>query len=291
MRKVVFTISTPLLALSLVAECNRDQVSAASSDPSPAAGQDSEARAIQIRMSSSQRSYACHNSGDSVQVTGNSNILTISGNCGSLQVTGRSNAITIDSVQSVQFTGDSNSVLYRSAHRPTVSDDGQSNSLARATGGVTARQGSTVTSSDSSQSGGVTVNGTSTDAIVSNALQAANSASQAAAATAGMVKGVQTNGDTLNIILSKQQTTANCGQGRLANINGYQNDITLTGSCSKVVLNGWGNTLHIEEVAAIEVMGHTNTIYWQRGRNTSKPRVQIDSGMNNSVQHEQPASQ
>jgi hypothetical protein len=87
----------------------------------------------------------------------------------------------------------------------------------------------------------------------------------------------------LNIILSRQRTTQDCGAGKTVNINGYQNDITLTGSCEKVTLNGWGNTIHLEEVAAIEVMGHTNTLTWERGRNTRKPVVQIDSGVDNSV--------
>jgi hypothetical protein len=53
---------------------------------------------------------------------------------------------------------------------------------------------------------------------------------------------------------------------------------TLTGSCSKVTLNGWGNTVRIEEVAAIEVL-------WERGRNIAKPSVQIDSGMDNFARH------
>jgi hypothetical protein len=58
-----------------------------------------------------------------------------------------------------------------------------------------------------------------------------------------------------------------------------------------VILNGWGNTIHIEEVAAIEVGGHTNTLTWERGRNVRKPVVQIDSGTDNSVRHLTPASQ
>jgi hypothetical protein len=252
----------------------------------PAAAQDSQAQSLQIKVSSTHRTYACHNPGDSVQVTGSSDILNITGNCGSLQVTGSSNSIIIDSVQTVQFTGNSNSVLYRSDHRPTVSDDGQSNSLAKATGGAIPSQGNT-----SGQTDSTTVNGASVGSIVSNAMQAANAASEAAAATAGAVQGVQNTGSILNIILSRQQTTQDCGEGKSVNINGYQDDITLTGSCSKVTLNGWGNTIHIEEVAAIEVMGHTNNIFWQRGRNARKPTVQIDSGVDNSVRRLAPVSQ
>jgi hypothetical protein len=123
------------------------------------------------------------------------------------------------------------------------------------------------------------------DATVASALQAANAASQAAASTAGIVQGVQTQGNVLNIILSNQRTTQDCGDGKVVNINGYKDEITLTGSCTKVTLNGWGNTIHMEEVASIEVMGHTNTLTWERGRNVRKPVVQIDSGLDNSVRH------
>jgi hypothetical protein len=281
MRKSFLAVLTPLLALGLAA-CNHapNQVTAATSDPSratPAGAQDSQARSLQIRVSSTQRTYACHNTGDSIQVTGSSNILTITGDCGSLQVTGNSNSITIDSVQTVQFTGSSNSILYRSAHRPTVNDDGRSNSIGRATDQATRGGGDTVSS-------GNDIAG-SVSAAVASAMQSANAASQSAAATAGAVQGIQDRGGVLNIILSRQRTTQDCGDGKVVNINGYENDITLTGSCSKVTLNGWGNTIRIEEVAAIEVMGHTNAFTWERGRSVAQPAVQIDSGMDNSVRH------
>jgi Protein of unknown function (DUF3060) len=281
MRKSFLAVLTGLLAFNLAA-CNRtpNQVTAAASDTSPAtpaAGQDSQASSLQIRVSSTQRTYACHNPGDSIQVTGSSDLLTITGSCGSLQVTGNSNSITIDSVQSVQFTGDSNSVLYRSAHRPTVNDDGRSNSIGHATGQVTTAAGNTVSSADD-------VAG-SVSAAVASAMQSATAAGQSAASVAGAVQGVQDRNGVLNIILSKQRTTQDCGDGKVVNINGYENDITLTGSCSKVTLNGWGNTVRIEEVAAIEVMGHTNTFTWERGRKIAKPSVQIDSGMDNFVRH------
>lgn len=283
MQRALLAVFAPLLTLTLAA-CNRgpNEVAAASSapTPSPVAAQDSAPEGMQIRVSSTQRTYACHNPADSIQVTGSSNILTITGNCGSLQVTGSSNSITIDSVRTVQFTGDSNSVLYRTGARPTVGDEGRSNAIARATAQrATSHDNVTVSpgrDSDTSLNGSV-------EATVASALQAANAASQGAASIAGTVQGVQTQGNALNIILSNQRTTQDCGDGKIANINGYKDEITLTGSCTKVILNGWGNTIHIEEVASIEVMGHTNTLTWERGRNVRKPTVQIDSGVNNSV--------
>jgi hypothetical protein len=292
MQKSLLAVFAPLLTLTLAA-CNHgsNQVVAASSEPSPAppaAAQDSSPASMQIKLSSTHRTYACHNSADAVQVTGSSDVLTITGSCGSLQVTGSSNSIIIDSVRTVQFTGNSNSVLYRSGAMPVVGDEGHSNALARATAqGAASDDNAAVSSSRESDSA---VSG-SVGAAVSSALQAANAASQAAASTAGVVQGVQMQGNVLNIILSNQRTTQDCGDGKVVNINGYQNDITLTGSCAKVALNGWGNTIHIEEVASIEVTGHTNSLTWGRGRNVRRPAVQIDTGTDNSVRHVASANQ
>jgi hypothetical protein len=274
MQKSLLTAFAPLLALT-VAACNL---------ATPAAAQDSEAKSVQVNVSSTHRTYACHNPGDAIQVTGSSDILDITGSCGSLQVTGNSNSITIDSVQTVQFTGDSNSVLYRGVHRPTLSNTGRSNSIARATAGQAGASGGDTTVASNSGAD------TAVSAAVSSAMQAADAASEAAASAAGAVHVVQTRGNLLNIILSNQRTTQDCGDGKAVNINGYQNDISLTGSCSKVTLNGWGNTIRIEEVASIEVTGHTNTLTWERGRNVGKPSVQIDSGTGNSVRHLMPAN-
>jgi len=127
-------------------------------------------------------------------VTGSNDVLNTTGNCGSLQVTGNGNSIAIDSVQSVQFIGQSNSVLYRSSHRPSLSDLGQNNSLGHAAGQVNpshSKTGSsdsgTVTSSH--QGGSTTVVNGSVGSMVTAALQAAVSTSQAADSTEGVVQG------------------------------------------------------------------------------------------------------
>jgi hypothetical protein len=133
MPKSLRVLCVPFLALTLAA-CNRNQ--GAASDPTsgrPGAAQHPDAEAIQINVSSTQRTVVCHHPEDTVQVTGDSNLLTVIGNCGSLQVTGRSNNITIESVLTIQFNGTSNSVHYRSTRRPTVHDQGLTNSLVPAT--------------------------------------------------------------------------------------------------------------------------------------------------------------
>jgi hypothetical protein len=274
-----FLVAFSTFSLVLLSACNYGLNQALSA-------QDSDVKTTQIRVSSTHRTYDCQNPNDTFQLTGSSDTITLTGSCGSLQVTGNSNTVRVDSIQTVQFTGDSNSVLFRGGHRPTVQDNGQSNSVARAGGQMTTAHGNSVSSSGSAspspdQTGAVTSSSSVADAIAA-AQQAARSAGEAAASTADAVQGVQVNGSTLNIILSKQQTTQDCANGRIVNINGYQNDITLTGNCSKVILNGWGNTIHIDSVGVVEVGGHDNDITWALGH---KPIVQIDSGFKNSVYH------
>lgn len=125
------------------------------------------------------------------------------------------------------------------------------------------------------------MNDTSVNDVVSSAMQSANADSDAAASTAGAVHVIQVQGNTLNIQLSNEHTTQDCANGRLVKINGYQNDITLTGTCSRIVLNGWSNTVHTDRVNSIEILGHTNTLYWLHG---SKPVAEL-SGADNAVHH------
>jgi hypothetical protein len=135
MPKSFRVLSVSFLAFTLAA-CHRNQSTASDPNLARPAAQHPDAEAIRIDVSRTQRTLVCHHPEDTVQVTGDSNLLTVTGDCSSLQVTGRSNNITIDSVRTVQFNGTSNSVLYRSTRRPNVNDQGLTNSLAPATGAI-----------------------------------------------------------------------------------------------------------------------------------------------------------
>ena len=295
MLRTLPALSALLLAFSLTAPAP-NRVMAALTDPVsalPAAGQDAP-QSLQIRVSSTRRTYSCGASGaDAVQVTGSSDVLTITGDCGALQITGSNNAITIDSVESLDFTGNSNSVLYRRGPRPTSSDNGRGNTLGRAGNGAASADSRGSSGGDSappSRQSVTVTDGSGVGDAVSSALQAANAASAAAAATAGAINGVDIEEDAVNLQLANRHTVQDCGDGKNVNINGNENHITLTGSCNKIVLNGSGNTVHVDEVASIEVLGHTNTFLWKRGRNAARPNVQIDAGANNVVRRMAPPS-
>ena len=258
----------------------------------PAAIAQSAGRSLQIGLSGAEHAYRCEGDGvDSVQVTGNGDILTITGHCGSLQVTGNGNRITIDAVKSVQFTGDSNSVSYRRGASPSLSDQGQSNLLARAAveqarsraaaPGGSGASGDTVVATDAS--GTTTTVSGGVGSAVTSALQAANAARASAGVAGGAVEATQTTGNTLNLALSHQRTTQDCGQGKDVNINGDQNDIHLTGICGTVSVLGSGNTVHVVEVGSISVVGHTNKLTWEHSRSGQHPAVQIAGGADNVV--------
>lgn len=119
------------------------------------------------------------------------------------------------------------------------------------------------------------------DATAASSLRAV---SQTMLGFAGVTQRIRTEGNDLNITLFNQWTTQDCGGGKNANINGFGNYITLTGSCNNVMVNGWGNTIHIQETASIEVMGDTNALIWERGRSVRTPAIQIN-GLYNSVSH------
>jgi hypothetical protein len=108
--------------------------------------------------------------------------------------------------------------------------------------------------------------------------------SQSIPSVASGVQGIRTEGNELDITLSNRWTTQDCGDGKDVRISGFGNYISLTGSCDQVVVNGWGNTVHIEETASIEVTGDSNTVIWDLGRNVPEPAMQID-GMYDSVRH------
>jgi hypothetical protein len=231
---------------------------------------------IQVKQSGVTRTYTCQGNGvDSVQVTGSGDVLTVVGHCGALQVTGSGNNVTIDAVSTIQFTSSSNgnTIAYHGS-RPTVSDLGTGNSATSLPAGQAAAGADT---SASGEAGTTVVSG--------GAIDAAMAAARTATAAAGPVTAIQDQGNVLNLLISDLKTTQDCGDGKAVNINGNRNDITLTGSCGHLSLNGRGNTVHVAEVAAIDMAGHDNTLTWERGRNGAKPAVQIVGGADNRVRH------
>jgi hypothetical protein len=84
---------------------------------------------------------------------------------------------------------------------------------------------------------------------------------------------VETN-DSASIIIngSNQTRTIKC-EGDSVRVNGSNNDLRLRGECGKVNVIGFYNTMKIEAVAVISLLGSHNDVAWERGVGRNTPRI------------------
>lgn len=100
------------------------------------------------------------------------------------------------------------------------------------------------------------------------------------AMTAGTASA-QSVAQSVAISQSNLKKTFDCG-GQEASIVGSQNEITLTGECSAVIVKGSQNTITIEAVGTIRVVGTMNKVTWQRSTTPKGPKV-TRSGLDNVI--------
>jgi hypothetical protein len=85
----------------------------------------------------------------------------------------------------------------------------------------------------------------------------------------------------VSVAQSNQKKTLDCA-GQDASITGSLNEITLTGECPAVTIKGSENTIAVEAVGTIRVVGTKNKVTWQRSTVEKGPRV-TRSGLGNLV--------
>jgi hypothetical protein len=98
--------------------------------------------------------------------------------------------------------------------------------------------------------------------------------------TAGTA-ATQSAGQSVAVSQSNLKKTLDCG-GQEASIVGSQNEITLTGECPAVTVKGSQNTISIEAVGTIRVVGTMNKVTWQRSTIAKGPTV-TRSGLDNVI--------
>ena len=96
------------------------------------------------------------------------------------------------------------------------------------------------------------------------------------AATAGTAAA-----QSVAVSQSNLKKSFDCG-GQEASIVGSQNEITLTGECPAVTVKGSQNTISIEAVGTIRVVGTMNKVTWQRSTIAKGPKV-TRSGLDNVI--------
>jgi hypothetical protein len=94
-------------------------------------------------------------------------------------------------------------------------------------------------------------------------------------------------GAQVGISQSNQKKTIACG-GQEATVTGSLNDIIFTGECPAVTIKGSENTISIETVGQIRVVGTKNKVTWQHAIGDEKaPRIS-KSGLGNVISQAAP---
>jgi hypothetical protein len=80
---------------------------------------------------------------------------------------------------------------------------------------------------------------------------------------------------------SNLKKSFDCG-GKEATIVGSQNELTLTGECPTLTVKGSQNTISVEAVGTIRVVGTMNKVTWQRSTIDKGPKI-TRSGLDNVI--------
>lgn len=73
--------------------------------------------------------HAC-SEGEAVEVSGITNVVTLTGSCGAVKVTGQGHVVTLETVASIEVSGQKNQVTWQQAavgKKPKVAVSGQNN--------------------------------------------------------------------------------------------------------------------------------------------------------------------
>jgi len=209
--------------------------------------------AIIVGENNGDRVIRCN--GRDVEVDGNQNTITLSGNCAVILVKGNHNRVAVESVAWLRLIGNDNQVSWARGVRgrqPNVVDVGSRNSVAQSRGAGT---GAAATS----------------DALDTSAVAVALAArgsggtahTRAPGDTAGGAEVVRT-GESVSITVDHQNKTYACAGGDV-NVLGNHSTLALLGACDIVNVQGANNTIKIETANTISVTGANNTVTYRTG--------------------------
>jgi hypothetical protein len=194
--------------------------------------------------------------GRDVEVDGNQNTITLSGNCAVVLVKGNHNRVAVESVAWLRLIGSDNQVSWArgvGGRPPSVVDVGARNSVAQSRG---AGAGAATASSDTLD--------TSAMAVALAARGSGGTApTRAQGDTAGGAEVVRT-GESISIKDDLQNKTYVCAGGDV-NVLGNHSTLTLRGACDMVNVQGANNTIKLETANTISVIGANNTVTYRTG--------------------------
>jgi hypothetical protein len=204
--------------------------------------------------------------GESVEIGGASNDLTLLGDCPHVEIAGTGNNVRIARAKHIEVGGVNNKVTWAEgiSGRPHVESVGLGNSVTQAPLPAAKRSGAAAK--------GASVNGQSV-AVAGDE-----------PAPAGTRRGTRTErsgGPSISVAGNNRTETVDCG-GRDVDVSGNHNDLTLKGECGTVSVPGNYNTLSIDAAAAISTPGNFNKVTWSSGVGGKAPRIS-NVGVRNSV--------
>ena len=83
-------------------------------------------------------------------------------------------------------------------------------------------------------------------------------------------------------VMTSDQKVNYKGEGRHFEITGNSDQITIAGNCSKVEVLGHNNTITLDTVANITLVGNNNLVTYRQGPNGGQPQIET-VGENNQV--------
>jgi len=209
--------------------------------------------AIIVGENNGSRVIRCN--GQDVEVDGNQNTITLSGNCAVILVKGNHNRVAVESVAWLRLIGSDNQVSWArgaGGRQPSVVDVGSRNSVAQSRGAGTGA----AAASDALDTSAVAV------ALAARG-PGGTARTRAQGDTAGDAEVVRT-GESISIKDDHQNKTYVCAGGDV-NVLGNHSTLTIRGACDIVNVQGADNTIKLETADTISVTGANNTVTYRTG--------------------------
>jgi hypothetical protein len=243
-----------------------------------------------LSVSGQKRSIAC-GSGETVQIVGQRNTLTVTGDCRKVDVSGANNIISIEAVGSIEVTGTDNDITWQRAiggNAPRVSTTGAGNKINRAAaadGADRAPAADRGAAPDRVSAAPVTPHASDPGSPPAAGARSTSPPSTAAPSTAARsrrpLSPTTSSGAAVKILEDDRHDAIDCN-GRDISILGSRNVLQLRGICPAVIVSGSDNEIDIDAAQRIETTGDRNRVTWVDVTTGREPRVQ-NTGTRNRI--------
>jgi Protein of unknown function (DUF3060) len=220
--------------------------------------------------------YACQ-TGEAITIEGTSQVINLTGQCGSLVVSGVSAVVSVQQVESIALEGYSNQIRYGSNAAGTAPKIDISGVASTATPDAKLKIVAAAAESNvaaSSKTPGLPISSVENCAATRTIEGVSNG--QSIACSAGeriLISGVSIT----------TQVSGNCAA---VCIDGASNTVTVAGDALSVFVEGTSNNVRAERIDAITVSGMSNQVSWRSSAYPKGPKISSE-GLANSLSKRQ----